>query len=203
MRSRSAILLTLGLSISVATVCEGRQKSPLTFEVASIRQNNSGDRNTAVIPRPGRLTATNVTVMQLMRNAFQIQEFQVSRQPAWFNSEKYDLEATAGADGRAEIPGEWWREMLQTLLADRFKLAFHREERTMTVYELSVVKSGHKMTAVSLEDCAPPPRGLCGAFRASSSQIIGDQVSMDAFLPPGFQVIGPNRHQQDRIARFS
>jgi uncharacterized protein (TIGR03435 family) len=106
--------------------------------VVSIKRNNSGSVDAAVIPRPGNgLTATNVTLTQLVRNAFQIQEYQVSGQPAWFNSERFDIEAKAPADAGAESRVEIVMSMLQALLADRFKLAFHRENKEMSIYELA------------------------------------------------------------------
>ena len=156
------------------------QKPALSFDVASIKPNNSGDRSSVVLPRPGGgFTATNVTMMQLMRFGFSIQEFQVSGQPNWFNTERFDMEA------KADVPGEpqaaVWQPMLQALLADRFKLAFHKEQRAMPAYDLVVSKNGHKLQRVEPGECLPPPAGMCGTFRASSSQIIGDRVSMEAF----------------------
>src|SRR5262245_21301933 len=122
------------------------QKPGPTFEVVSIKRNNSGSNNAAVIPRPGNgLTATNVTLMQLVRNAFQIQEYQVSGQPAWFNSERFDIEAKASVDAGAEPRVEILMPMLQALLADRFKMAFHRENKEMAIYELTVARGGDKL----------------------------------------------------------
>jgi len=159
----------------------GPQKPALSFDVASIKPNNSGGRNSVVLPRPGGgFTATNVTMMQLMRFGFSIQEFQVSGQlPNWFNIERFDIEARADVQGepRAEV----WQPMLQALLADRFKLAFHKEVRAMPAYDLIVSKNGHKLQRVEPGECLPPPAGMCGTFRASTSQIIGDRVSMEAF----------------------
>jgi uncharacterized protein (TIGR03435 family) len=36
--------------------------------------------------------------------------------------------------------------MVQKLLADRFKLAFHREKRDLPVYAIKVAKSGAKLS---------------------------------------------------------
>jgi uncharacterized protein (TIGR03435 family) len=157
------------------------QNSQPAFEVASIKPNNSGDRSAAVIPQPGGgLTATNVTLIQLLRFGFQIQEYQVAGQPAWASSLRFDVVAKADSAG-APHPADAWQPMLQNLLADRFKLRFHREQREVGVYELVVVRGGHKLKQASLDNCSPPPAGMCGMFRASASQIIGDQVTMEAF----------------------
>jgi len=117
--------------------------------------------------------------MQLMRFAFQIQEFQVSGQPSWFNTERFDIAARAPR-GVAADKADAWQEMLGTLLVDRFKLTYHVEPREQSVYELIVSRNGHKLKPAPRTDCVPPVPGQCG-FRASVGQLIGDQVTMEAF----------------------
>ena len=53
------------------------------FEVASIKPNNSGDGRIMLGNQPGRFTATNVTLRLLIRNAYQLQDFQISGGPGW------------------------------------------------------------------------------------------------------------------------
>ena len=173
--------LTSLLFLSVIAIGAGAQNARLTFDVASIKPNSSGDGNSAVIPRPGGgLTATNVNLIQRLRFGFQSQEYQIAGQPNWATTRRYDIEARAGGNA-AELPTDAWQPMLQNLLADRFKLAFHREQREVPIFELVVARNGHKLQKASLDDCVAPPAGPCGTFRASSQQIIGDRVSMDAF----------------------
>ena len=175
MKMKGMIILALLFSITIAGVFVVAQQRPQTFDVISIKRNNSGDTSAAVIPRPGNgLSATNVTLMQLVRNAFQIQEYQVLGQPGWFDSERFNIEAKAPPDAGAEPRIEILMPMLQALLADRFKLAFHRENKDMPIYELAVARNGHKMKEVQVENCVPPPAGSCGTFRANPTQIIGD-----------------------------
>jgi len=173
-----ALLLSLTIAAGSAVA---QQTVPRAFEVASIKLNNSGDGSSAVIPRPGGgLTATNVNLIQLLRFGFQIQEYQIAGQPNWATARRFDIEARAGGN-TAELPADAWQPMLQQLLADRFKLTFHREQREVPVFELVVARNGHKLQKATLDDCSAPPAGSCGTFRASSQQIIGDRVSMDAF----------------------
>jgi uncharacterized protein (TIGR03435 family) len=61
----------------------------------------------------------------------------------WIDDERYDIQA------KAENPNatkEEIRVMLQTLLADRFKLATHRETKQLPVYTPLVAKGGPKLT---------------------------------------------------------
>jgi uncharacterized protein (TIGR03435 family) len=72
--------------------------------------------------------------------AFDIQEPQIVG-PNWLNEVGFDIFAkSAGPATEAEL-----RKMLQTLLADRFKLAFHRETREIPALILVVSGKGHKL----------------------------------------------------------
>lgn len=61
--------------------------------------------------------------------------------PDWMNAERFDIRA------KAERPSsvDELHEMFRTLLADRFKLTFRRETRTLPAFVLSVDKSGSRM----------------------------------------------------------
>jgi uncharacterized protein (TIGR03435 family) len=167
----------LSLSLTVSAAIAAQQPAP-EFEVASIKLSTAGDSNAMLAPSKGRFSATNVTLMQLVRFAFQIQEFQVSGQPSWFTTERYDIEAKAPPDVSAE-QAEVWQRMLQRLLADRFRLTYRIEQRDQSVFELVVSRGGHKLTQVQPSNCATSVPGECG-FLASAGRIRGSQVSMDA-----------------------
>jgi uncharacterized protein (TIGR03435 family) len=107
----------------------------------------------------------------MLRNAYGIQEFQIAGGPSWVGIDRFDIDATISPGSK---PGDA-QLMLQTLLAERFKLAFHREQRQMSIYLLAVAKSGHKLTPGDPAKC--PNAAGCG-FNASPTQIVGDSVSM-------------------------
>jgi uncharacterized protein (TIGR03435 family) len=171
-------LLTLLLTGSIVVLATPQER-PAAFEVESIRVNKTGDPSSNLVPRRGGFSAVNVTLMQLARFAFQIQEFQIAGQPAWFNAERYDIEARSRPEIESER-AEVWQPMVQNLLARRFGLAYHIEQREQSVYELLVVRNGHKLKPAQNTDCVFPTPSRCG-FRARSGEIIGDQVSMEAF----------------------
>jgi uncharacterized protein (TIGR03435 family) len=88
---------------------------------------------------------------------------QVAGGPAWIKSPGYDIEAKP--EGVTDQKHTWL--MLQTLLADRFKLSLHRETRELPVYELTVVKSGPKLPEAKPAECVSfppgaPPRSVPG-----------------------------------------
>jgi uncharacterized protein (TIGR03435 family) len=71
--------------------------------------------------------------------AFDMPEFQISG-PSWLASERYDI--TAKASNGA--PEDQLRLMLRTLLADRFRLVTHTEQKTVPYYLMTVAKGGPK-----------------------------------------------------------
>jgi uncharacterized protein (TIGR03435 family) len=83
--------------------------------------------------------------------------------PDWLRSERFDIEATPAAGAiptgtSSKIHDQMVKQMLQSLLAERFKLAVHRETKEMPVYAALVGKNGPKLTKSKLEekDCVPP-----------------------------------------------
>ncbi len=123
-----------------------RPNGPRTFEVASVKRASppaSGGVRSSMRLDPGRLTCTNVTLKKLMVESYGVKDYQVSG-PDWLNTEIYDIAATLP-------PGTTGDEvllMVQTLLADRFKLAFHRDSKELPVYALVVGKGGSKLQEV-------------------------------------------------------
>src|SRR5687768_10180243 len=163
--------LLLGVAIAAGSV--NAQPALPVFEVASVRPNQSGSQNSSSGRVAGnRYTATNVTLVSLLRVAYGLQEFQIDGQPRWTDLDRFDIVATIPDGGRADE----WPLMVQTLLRDRFKLTFHREQRRAPVFALTVAKNGHKLTPADPSKCRNPT-GTCG-FNGSPTQIDGTSVSM-------------------------
>src|SRR5947207_14637643 len=124
--------LLASLLLVGATGLSLRAQRP-AFEVASIKRNNSGSDNASVRGQPGgRITLTNNTLWNIIRNAWGLQGFQIVGGPDWVNKDRWDIVAKAEGDP----PPQQYGAMVQTLLADRFKLVVHRETREMPIYAL-------------------------------------------------------------------
>ena len=142
----------------------GAQAPPTSgFEVASVRPNKTGDGRIMFGLQPGgRFNATNVTLRMLIRQAFNVQEFQIVGGPDWLGSDRFDVVPKAP---EGEFTANIMRPMLQSLLVERFKMAFHRENRDMAVYALMKArpdgKLGPNLSAASV-DCAALMRGRRG-----------------------------------------
>ena len=62
-----------------------------SFEVASIKPNRSGDLRSKSLFLPGRFTATGITMTSLISMAYHVKSFQISGEPAWVSSERFDI----------------------------------------------------------------------------------------------------------------
>jgi uncharacterized protein (TIGR03435 family) len=127
-----------------------------SFEVASVKPNTSTGPGPVRIgfPGNGRFTVTNMSLRELIRFAYDVQPFQVTGGPGWIDNERFDITATTDGNPDPVV----MRQMLQSLLAERFKLALHTETREMPTYDLIVARSdgrlGEKLRAAG-PDCAP------------------------------------------------
>ena len=116
---------------------------PPAFDAASVKRTPPqpvGRGSSNMKADPGRLTCTNVSLKRYVLAAWGLKDYQVST-PDWMNDAHYDLTATMPAG----TPPHEVLLMLQGLLADRFKLATHRETKELPVYALVVEKSGVKL----------------------------------------------------------
>jgi uncharacterized protein (TIGR03435 family) len=147
--------LTVATALALPLAGHAQSRS---FEVASIKPSNPNPASPAeavpmVLPSLGRLTAMNSTLRMLLIAAYQKQPFQIVGGTPWWNSDKFDINAKA-ADSAPTT--DQLLEMLQTLLADRFKLKVHTETREVPIYALVVSRSDGKTGAKlkpSSDDC--------------------------------------------------
>jgi uncharacterized protein (TIGR03435 family) len=112
-----------------------------SFDVASIKPavpdafGSSGEDG-----RNGFLKVYNVSLKRCIRYAYGMPETQIVGGPRWVDELRYDITARADRPiGEPEL-----LKMLQPLLADRFKLTFHRETRLVAGYTLTVATGGIK-----------------------------------------------------------
>jgi uncharacterized protein (TIGR03435 family) len=117
--------------------------APLAFEVASIKPAPPPTDGRLMIRMggdAGRLDYNNVSLKDLLRAAYKVKDPQITG-PDWMGSERFNLVAKLpeGAS-KDQVPA-----MLQTLLADRFKLTLHKEQKVVPAYALLVGKGGAKL----------------------------------------------------------
>ena len=139
---------------------------PAVFEAASIKpQSPSSDgsiRTMVQYPANGRLTAAGATVKSLICVAYGISDFQVIGGPNWIEEDRYDVQASPGSALEELIQKMISEEsrlvrhqMLQALLADRFKLVLHHDTKELPIYSLEVAKGGAKLHETKPDDANP------------------------------------------------
>jgi uncharacterized protein (TIGR03435 family) len=140
-----------------------------SFEVASLKPGRYDDTNFGFRITPARFQAENASLISLIRFAYGIRsDAQLPKGPGWIGSEKFDLDAKF-ADSQVEAlkkltPDErfdQYRLMVQSLLADRFKLKLSSQAENLPVYALEVAKGGPKLKDVQ-GGVPPPPSGRPG-----------------------------------------
>jgi uncharacterized protein (TIGR03435 family) len=158
------------------------------FEVASVKPNKTGDGRVMLGLQPGRFNATNVPLRMLLRQAFNVQDFQIVGGPDWLGSDRFDIIAKA-PDG--DFNGDVMRPMLQSLLVERFKLGFHRETRDMPIYALMKARPDGKLgpnLSASTTDCAGT-RGRRGGGPPPAPQP-GEQLDCGFMIGAGRMNVG-------------
>jgi uncharacterized protein (TIGR03435 family) len=114
------------------------------FEVATIKPATPDRPGKGFMVRGRQFSTINTTLNDLITFAYGIHAKQITGGPAWMETEKYDLAAQPNGEGQPN--DKHWKGMVQKLLADRFKLAFHRDKKELSVYAITVGKSGPKLT---------------------------------------------------------
>lgn len=138
-------VLCIGSQVGVQAAQSPSQHRP-AFEVASIRPaavdfaGGEGSTRSQIQTAPDGLTLRNIDLDEMIEWAFTLEHNQLAN-PGALRNRRYDVRArAAGPASETEL-----RLMLQDLLAARFGLRVHREQKTASVYELVVAKGGPKL----------------------------------------------------------
>jgi uncharacterized protein (TIGR03435 family) len=137
--------------------CFAASAQPPAFEVASVKRstepNTGGYRHQIT---PDSLTMLHVSMGYCIRLAYGTSRSYDLAGPAWIDPPTdvlVDIVAKAGKP----VPQDEIKLMLQTLLAERFKLAVHHEKRSLPAYELTVAKDN---PALRRSAAGTEPKGL-------------------------------------------
>lgn len=127
----------------------------------------------------GRIDATNVPLKVLIAWAYQVRDFQISGEPGWVDTERFDVAAKADGNPPHDFLHPRLQTMFQKVLADRFKLVLQEETKELPVYSLIVGKQGPKVHAVVEGNCpeVPPPDNPCRALRPTGFASIRSEKS--------------------------
>jgi bla regulator protein blaR1 len=102
----------------------------------------------------GTFVAEGVTLKRLIQLAYRVQDSQISGGPEWLNTTKFDIEAKLEPSFAAVMQQQIEdrdhkpindQAILQSLLADKFRLSLHPQTQNLASYDLVVDENGHKL----------------------------------------------------------
>jgi uncharacterized protein (TIGR03435 family) len=166
--------------------------------VATIKPSSPDERGRAIGWEGRHFTAHYTTISQVAQFAFGLQERQILGAPGWFDTETFDIDVQAD---RGELSVADWKVVLQQLLADRFRLQYHNEQKVMPAYILKVAKGGPKLQPPTHDPTLPPSvriqrgphqflrvmgnRGTMAALAAELQRVEMDRPVVDQTGLPG------------------
>lgn len=173
------VAIAVPLAVGLLNPPDGRAQSRAggalpEFDVASVKPNKSNDEpqsnfplgpGDVYVPSGGYFSATNYSLFSYILFAYKITGHQMdalqSQLPGWVLTDRFDIQARV----KGNPTKDQMRLMMQSLLADRFKLAAHHETRQVPAYGLRLLKPGK--TGPQLQ---PHPSGAaCSATPPSAS----------------------------------
>lgn len=168
----------MGLPLLLAAMCYLAQTASTTpaFAVTSVKRNTSGNNGINNKFGPNSVRWTNTSLETLVEWALELRDYQLIGAPAWMSSERWDVE------GKSDDPTGWdaKRDMLASLLRDRFQLQVHRETRQLPIYRIEIAKGGPKLAAAQPE--TPDHRWGTSVERGSLEMRGTDMQNLVVFL---------------------
>jgi len=173
---RALVTLTLAAGAFLRQVAP-QAETPRTFEVVALKPSKDDQPGARLRILPGgRVEFRNTPLSTIIFIAYQLQVFsQIDGLPDWTQAERYDIDAKAGV----ELPSSVWaadsplHQMLQSMLADRSKLAARTERRRQPIYSLVKARSDGRLgpqLTLSSGDCVNTPAPPAGAGAQSNDQ---------------------------------
>jgi uncharacterized protein (TIGR03435 family) len=146
---KAAILLLAAESCLGQSVPTMVADADPTFEVATIKPSLP-DEQRSVVVQGTRLVTADTSLVDLMMFAYSVHSLEIMNGPEWLKTEKFDVVVQPSLPGRPS--SAQMRSIVQKLLADRFKLAFHHAQRELPVYRIVTAKGGPKLTPTTKEE---------------------------------------------------
>ena len=145
-----------------------------SFDVATIKPSKPDEPGKMLRVQGNHFTTVNTTLADLLKFCYDIQDKQILNAPPWVGTEKFDIAA------QPDIPGGFsdkqLKAMVQKLLAERFQLKFHKDNKELSAYVLTVSKTGSK-----LKKSEGDPSGLPGLWFRGLGVLTVTNATMNDF----------------------
>jgi uncharacterized protein (TIGR03435 family) len=185
-------VVMLGLVATAGPAALAQDRSPLAFEVASVRQSLVPTIPRGIDVFPGRFVSTDIPLRSLIGRAYGVPSWKIENAPDWVGKESFNVQATFPP---SSTPADV-NAMLRTLLEQRFRLVVELETRDMDTDVLTLANRdgplGRGMHPVNVdcdakqlrEGSAPglfPPekRPPCRAFVVTARLRLNDPTGIE------------------------
>lgn len=183
---RKSVLVAL--AAGMLAVVPMHAQTTLGYDVVSVKPNKTGGGMIRVNQGTDMYSGTNVMLKMLVRYAYDLTtEDQISGLSGPLASEHFDVEAKMDAETVAALKkmskdesDVARRQMMQAMLAERFKLIVHHERKELGMYDLVIAKGGAKLQpATEVEgapkggDGKPQPKG---SMMVRNGQLTGEGI---------------------------
>lgn len=165
---------------------------PTEFEVATIKPSQPGAQRRGLVHN-NRVDAQGASLETLVLTAYGLNQYRLANPPGWLESDSFDIVAKPllqlGTNPQP-LNDENVRPLMQALLADRFHLKTHMEDRPADAYVLTAPKP-------RLQKADPTRRSKCWQARgaATSSQPSADLLTCQNITMAQFADQLPNLNQ--------
>ncbi len=173
---------------SCATFGQSPDTAP-KFDLADVhvspKAQNQFFRNTP--PRAGRWEIKTATMLDLVRIAYTFDSDKILGGPSWLEMNRYDVIAKLPDESTPDSQ----KQMLQSLLQERFKLVAHKEIKPLPTYALTVGKKLQLKEADGSEEAGCKPQAASGGpgqggIRLMTATASGPPITID--LGPGMTI---------------
>jgi uncharacterized protein (TIGR03435 family) len=146
----AVLLLGLGASRvraqgSVAGPAMMSKDADPNWEVATVRRSDPDGKEDAFVVVGRHVKIENRPLENLLLIGYGVQKSQIVGAPEWVKTEHFDVDGVTDVDGQPNVLQI--QSLMRKLLAERFGLKLHHEQRVMPVYALTLAKGAVKMAA--------------------------------------------------------
>ena len=180
------------IALAVAMLDAQAPQEP-AFDVAAIKASADAQAFSFSMVQPGgRYMGQNMSLRLLIKTAYGVHDSQIVGGPSWIDSDHWNINAKAEGYKDATTFRDQARLMVRPLLAERFKLVLHRDQRELPVYALVLNKAngefGPNLRRNDERDCTKPMSIAAaeGAAEPAAPMICG----ADLFNPRHLQARG-------------
>jgi uncharacterized protein (TIGR03435 family) len=175
------------------------------FEVATIKPSQNPEGFAFLVNRSGMLNTHNTSLKDLIKISYGVHPKQITGGPSWFENDKYDVTGKPNVGGMPSV--NQLMGMVQKMLAERFKLEFHREKKELSAYTLTLGKTGLKITENTSNPTGLPgfggggPRGL--NVRNATMKEFADFLQANVLDQPVVDQTGLGSKRYDFILKWT